>query len=46
MRVQVDEARGDDFSRRIDGLIRRMLLQITDFGNLAILDPNVGLVTR
>ncbi len=46
MRMQIDEARRDDLALRVDRLVRRMFLQIADLGNLAVLDPDVGLVTR
>jgi hypothetical protein len=46
MRVEIDEARGDIHAAGIDDLFRLMGLQIADFGNLAILDPDVGAKSR
>jgi hypothetical protein len=44
MRMQVNEAGHDILPTRLHDLLRLMRLEIADFCDEAVLDPNVGLV--
>ena len=46
VRVQVYGSRGDDQARGIQHLGRIATLQAADFGDLAVLDADIGVVTR
>src|SRR5713226_8823840 len=46
VRVQIDRPRSDDQSRGIQHLFGIAALQAANLGNLAVLDPQVGVVRR
>src|SRR5262245_43674950 len=44
MRVEVDKPRSDDEARGVEHVRSATALQAADFGNLPVLEPNVGTI--